>query len=334
MRSLKVVFSFIALACSALAQDGGELCQLKDGNVGRCLALEECPEVVESIKHLQKPQTCRFEGLKAIVCCPTTHSEVGVKSAQQCRLNQALVGDNKDTYVQAEFPHLAALGFDIPGGIWWGCSGSLINLKYVLTAAHCLYSKQLGAVKYVRLGANDLNGTESSAQNFKVLRTIQHPDYKSTAVYHDLALIELDRMVQQTKRVRPACLNTKKTVAYDELYTGGWGLLGISEPPSNNVQKVQLRSVQIDDCQRYYPAGNTLSRGVVSEWQICAGEGGNDSCKGDSGGPLQRKHPDNPNTYLIFGVTSFSKRCGSNYSPSVYTRVSHYMNWIETIVWH
>lgn len=39
-----------------------------------------------------------------------------------------------------------------------------------------------------------------------------------------------------------------------------------------------------------------------------------------------------PKLYHIVGITSFGAICGSGL-PSVYTRVSHYLDWIEENVW-
>lgn len=59
--------------------------------------------------------------------------------------------------------------------------------------------------------------------------------------------------------------------------------------------------------------------------------------QGDSGGPLQIYHEEsekNKCMYNIVGVTSFGQGCGlSKNHPGVYTRVSHYIQWIENIVW-
>lgn len=35
--------------------------------------------------------------------------------------------------------------------------------------------------------------------------------------------------------------------------------------------------------------------------------------------------------YKIVGITSFGQKC--TYVPGVYTKVSHYVPWIEKIVW-
>lgn len=55
--------------------------------------------------------------------------------------------------------------------------------------------------------------------------------------------------------------------------------------------------------------------------------------QGDSGGPLQRILAEPYCMYSIVGVTSFGKFCAFKLSPAIYTRVSSYLDWIETIVW-
>lgn len=69
---------------------------------------------------------------------------------------------------------------------------------------------------------------------------------------------------------------------------------------------------------------------------MCAGdpEGNRDTCQGDSGGPLQLRSG-NYGSYIyhIIGITSFGKACGFSENPAVYTRISHYIDWIESVVW-
>ncbi|XP_034246219.1 transmembrane protease serine 9-like [Thrips palmi] len=79
-----------------------------------------------------------------------------------------------------------------------------------------------------------------------------------------------------------------------------------------------------------------LPRGLLDATQLCAGGGrhNRDTCQGDSGGPLQVKaNPAGlPCIHRIIGVVSFGQICGLGY-PGVYTRVSAYVPWIESVVW-
>ncbi|KAF2897956.1 hypothetical protein ILUMI_08219, partial [Ignelater luminosus] len=54
---------------------------------------------------------------------------------------------------------------------------------------------------------------------------------------------------------------------------------------------------------------------------------------GDSGGPLQIRNSNNSLQFYVIGVTSFGKGCGVQNIPGVYTRVSNYVPWIESVVW-
>ena len=51
-----------------------------------------------------------------------------------------------------------------------------------------------------------------------------------------------------------------------------------------------------------------------------------------SGGPLQVKvEQEKGYIYYIVGITSFGKVCGQENSPSVYTKVFSFLDWIESI---
>ncbi|KAH9630589.1 hypothetical protein HF086_016093 [Spodoptera exigua] len=54
---------------------------------------------------------------------------------------------------------------------------------------------------------------------------------------------------------------------------------------------------------------------------------------GDSGGPLQVKSQFSKCQHTIIGVTSYGRACGYAGEAGMYTRVFHYVPWIESVVW-
>lgn len=74
------------------------------------------------------------------------------------------------------------------------------------------------------------------------------------------------------------------------------------------------------NCARTYPE-------FRNDMMMCAGrvQGGTDSCQGDSGGPLIVR---TAGKTVLVGIVSFGDGCGRKGSPGVYTRVSHYYNWL------
>jgi secreted trypsin-like serine protease len=105
---------------------------------------------------------------------------------------------------------------------------------------------------------------------------------------------------------------------------------------SNQLLKARLNIVNNLACAIWYNISIEAPRGITPN-MICAGDpqGGwlKDSCQGDSGGPLQVIHPRNQCLFQIIGITSFGRGCANINSPGIYTRVSHYLPWIENIVW-
>ena len=57
--------------------------------------------------------------------------------------------------------------------------------------------------------------------------------------------------------------------------------------------------------------------------------------QGDSGGPLMAMHKhDNDDViyWVLHGITSWGIGCAKVNKPGVYTKVSHYIDWIRDII--
>nr|CAH7727393.1 unnamed protein product [Callosobruchus chinensis] len=235
---------------------------------------------------------------------------------------------------EKEFPHMAALGYGYGEEKQWLCGGSLISEKFILTAAHCLSSKELGDVQVIRLGTTTLQTETLESMDYRVLRKIPHPLYATGQQYNDIALIEVDETVRFTEYILPICLDDGNDYTGIKLIATGWGRLQATGSVSKELQKVDLDYFPNEICQQKYSkvSKQDLPYGIDWQTQICAGSETEvkDSCQGDSGGPLQEKILGY--NYLV-GITSFGIGCGTPGIPGVYTKVSYYIPWIESVVW-
>ena len=94
---------------------------------------------------------------------------------------------------------------------------------------------------------------------------------------------------------------------------------------SPTLQVLDVPIVERRACQSQF----ARMRAAIGPTQLCAGgRVGQDSCEGDSGGPLMMHDTWGPPYHLI-GVTSFGDtNCGHSGTAGVYTRVSDYLDWI------
>ncbi|CAH0712952.1 unnamed protein product, partial [Brenthis ino] len=267
------------------------------------------------------------------------------------------IGDFRTTVVggrdalPGEFPHMGGVGWRAREGTWiFKCGCSLISSKFTLTAAHCSKSARDTSVQnavpeIVRLGDKNIIDVFSNnllPRDSKILRIIVHPNYSSPKKYFDIALMEIEEIKSFTSNVQPACLwgqfdtsslGTSATLT-------GWGVIETAtKKTSPKLQAATVDIINSEQCNALLrPSCNRLWCGVVDH-QICGGKlsGGLDACQGDSGGPLQVKIPlresSEGSIHIIIGVTSFGIGCALPDSPGVYTRVSSFIDWIESIVW-
>ncbi|XP_046685830.1 serine protease snake-like isoform X2 [Homalodisca vitripennis] len=241
-----------------------------------------------------------------------------------------IIGGEQAEY--KEFPHMVVIGYGPHlTTAKWLCGGSLVSEFYVLTAAHCLISQQ-GEPRFIKLGVINL-GIETSkySQVFKVSKSIPHPAYKSPNKWHDIALIRLNKKVDFTPFVRPACLDYDGEITQDTAVATGWGYTdNIIDEGSQDLMKVELNIADRSQCDKVY---HEAFKGNLTDSVICAGtHQKKDTCHGDSGGPLQIVRQEPYCMYSIIGVTSFGISCGHGVA-SVYTRVFYYLPWLESIIW-
>ncbi|XP_023934808.1 serine protease persephone [Bicyclus anynana] len=338
-----IILCFLILFKVIIAGDVGDACAPTDTiSEGSCKLLTDCNVAVRYIKRIEfHPfSRCGFRNVSEIVCCPL--DEAGHRVADlECKkivntnlpsLVSHIVGGNNATH--GEFPHMVTLGYNVSGVYEFLCGGSLISQSYVLTAGHCMESIEKLKPTIVRMGIVNIgNGQVNNESDVRIDKIIKHPNYTKPLTYNDIALLKLEQPVKFSPKVAPICLYTKNDDPTVPLIVSGWGTTNVMKNARTPyLQKATVTVVPTSGCTRLHPAFRRLPQGI-SDGQICAGDplGLRDACQGDSGGPLQGLTTDDGFLRLV-GVTSFGRGCGSP-TPGVYTRVSYYLDWIESVVW-
>lgn len=236
-----------------------------------------------------------------------------------------------------EYPHMALIGYGNYSNVKWRCGGSIISEQYVLSAAHCTTTSE-SPPRWARLGELDLSTKKDNAdpRDFAIIEIITHPEYQSPSLYNDIALFKLSASVKFNSYIRPICLNSRQDFNNSKVIATGWGSTGYGEMESPKLQTVNIFIQDHRRCESIYNNSSRLKYGFNASSMICAGylAGGKDTCQGDSGGPLHMDMEGGcSETFSQVGITSFGEGCGFVNTPAIYTRVSFYLSWIESVVW-
>ncbi|XP_010638818.1 coagulation factor IX [Fukomys damarensis] len=219
-----------------------------------------------------------------------------------------------------QFPWQVLLNGDIEAF----CGGSIVNEKWVITAAHCLHP---GIKIEVVAGEYDIEKKEDTEQRRNVIQIVPHHSYNASInkYSHDIALLELDKPLALNSYVTPICIAnreyTNTFLRFGSSYVSGWGRVFNKGRPASILQYLRVPFVDRATCLR-------STKFTIYNNMFCAGysEGGKDSCQGDSGGPHVTEVE---GTSFLTGIISWGEECAMKGKYGIYTKVSRYVNWIK-----
>lgn len=334
-RNFSVYRSFI-FNPNAMPQEKFQNCTTPRNESGFCRYLQHCmiPNIVSSLNTFMG-YVCIIEERFIGVCCPHLPAtlvvvkdkedhKTEIKTTEECGVstNTRIVGGT--TADPKAWPWMVALLSNSNKNFF--CGGALLNSHYVLTAAHCTFGVANNAI-VARLGEYDFRDNGEFHDDYAVVEIKRHGLYSRRTLRNDIALLKLEKTVVFNEFIKTICLPDGGKTYVGEIATlAGWGNLAGNlvggGTTSNILQEASFPVQSNDECTRVH--GISIAPSLIC---TSSKDGDKGACNGDSGGPLMLL--DKNNRWKVIGLVSWGRRGCNPEFPTVYTRVTHFLEWIN-----
>nr|AAX35812.1 midgut chymotrypsin [Spodoptera exigua] len=216
------------------------------------------------------------------------------------------------------------------------CGASLISRRLMLTAAHCIESfiaDDGGLLKtlHSRVGSNQWNsgGTMVYLKGYHM-----HPQWDSTNIKYDTAVLVTREPVHLTDRVTLISLSYEFIEGNERSFVAGWGRTGPRfeenvihlQPTPDDKQVLYMNTLDYDQCQEQMKiASNNNAPPIERDIELCTFHSrGHGMCFGDSGSALVRL-----STMQQIGIVSWGYNCAVG-APDVHVRIYGIKDFLES----
>ncbi|XP_013182809.1 PREDICTED: trypsin-like isoform X2 [Papilio xuthus] len=253
-------------------------------------------------------------------------NEFMVKNREALRIKGGNATDTKN------YPYMAAI--IINGRLW--CAGTIIDVNWVVTAAHCLNYvlhvaplKALGEFVKVRVGSAMAH---EGGVLVDVIGAVRHPKFEEEPVPHaDVALLKLSENLEFDEYISLIKIydGLQEPYAQSFVAVSGWGATNGGDTAFRDQTpdlltarlKVRTKNYCIDAYQ------------LVNGFQFtadffCASlrNGSRDACLFDAGAPAIQRNQ-------LMGIMSFGpEKCGHPHQPSVFVKAFYFKDFVSTTI--
>lgn len=206
------------------------------------------------------------------------------------------------------------------------CTGSILNAHWIITAAHCLASKDQVLNSTLVAGSLNIDDTVNTTQKRSIDNYVVNELYFGGTSPFDIGLVYTSTPLTWTTAVAPITLPEIDSNPSGDAFLYGWNKFyetnSSDYPKILQMTKVLIISHSICLSKLYKYESN------LQDTNLCTEPLTNDvdNCASDSGGPLVQ----NVNgEYVLIGILSWGqKQCAQSVFPTVYVKVSSFITWI------